>query len=136
MKKLDKQNNPEYKDWLKSIKTKIYSVQLKAAVSVNTELLQFYWELGADIVEKQKMTTWGSGFLKQLSNDLLIEFPDMKGFSKRNLEQIRRWYRFWIESEAIAKQPASQLRKDILEKIIKIPWWHNVVIVSKCGSHT
>jgi len=63
---------------------------LKAAVAVNQELLRFYWELGADIVERQKNAAWGSGFLRQLSMDLMVEFPDMKGFSKRNLEQIRR----------------------------------------------
>jgi len=116
----------DYKQWLKELKQRFRKAQLKAAVSVNRELLQFYWGLGADIVEKQKSAAWGSGFLKQLSQDMQTEFPDVKGFSKRNLEQIRRWYLFWIQDEAIAKQAASQLTQ--------IPWWHNVVIVSKCQS--
>jgi predicted nuclease of restriction endonuclease-like (RecB) superfamily len=93
-------------------------------VSVNTALLEFYWELGADIVEKQKDTAWGTGFLKQLSQDLMAEFPDIKGFSKRNLEQIRRWYLFYSNDLQIAKQAATQL--------FLVPWWHNVIIVSKC----
>ena len=116
----------DYKQWLKELKQRFRRAQLKAAVSVNSELLQFYWGLGAGIVEKQKTAAWGSGFLRQLSQDMRAEFPDVKGFSKRNLEQIRRWHLFWIQDDTIAKQPASQL--------MQIPWWHNVVIVSKCQS--
>lgn len=79
-----------YTNWLKELKEKVRLVQLKAAVRVNTELLGFYWSLGRDIVEKQKSAKWGDGFLKQLSQDLTDEFPDMKGFSKRNLELMRK----------------------------------------------
>ncbi len=90
----------EYRDWLKEIKQRLQQAQVKAAVQVNTALLTFYWELGADIVERQKSAKWGSGFLKQLSADLMAEFPDMKGFSRRNLEHIRRWYLFYAEGFA------------------------------------
>lgn len=114
----------DYLEWLKELKKKIRQSQLKAAVAVNTALLEFYWGLGADIVGKQKSAKWGSGFLERLSQDLMAEFPDMKGFSKRNLEQIRRWYLFYNTELEFAKQPATQL--------FNIPWWHNVVIVSKC----
>jgi len=118
----------DYKVWLSELKQKFQQTQLKAAVQVNTTLLEFYWALGKDIVEKQADSNWGSGFLKKLSHDLMSEFPDVKGFSKRNLEQIRRWYMFWTAHASIAKQPASQL--------MQIPWWHNVVIVSKCKTQT
>ncbi len=112
--------NEDYSVWLKELKNKVRLVQIKAAVKVNSELLQFYWELGADIVEKQATAKWGDGFLSNLSHDLMVEFPEMKGFSKRNLEQIRKWYCFWSAQEEIAKQLATQ-----------IPWWHNVVIITK-----
>lgn len=112
--------NNDYSSWLKELKNKIRTVQIKAAVQVNTEMLLFYWELGADIVKKQAHATWGDGFLSRLSRDLIEEFPDVKGFSKRNLELIRKWYSFWLENESIAKQLATQ-----------IPWWHNVVIITK-----
>lgn len=115
--------NAEYKNWLIGIKQSFLQTQLKAAVSVNSTLLEFYWQLGSEIVEKQRSSQWGDGFLNQLSHDLMTELPDVKGFSKRNLEQIRRWYRFWSEPPVIAKQPASQL--------VQIPWWHNVVISTK-----
>jgi hypothetical protein len=57
----------DYSSWLKELKSKIRSVQIKALVKVNTEMLDFYRELGADIVEMQNATKWGDGFLKQLS---------------------------------------------------------------------
>ena len=85
----------EYKEFIQKIKAKARQAQIKASVKVNSTLLEFYWELGADIVEKQKTASWGSGFLKQMSHDLMIEFPEMKGFSKRNLELIRKWYLFY-----------------------------------------
>ena len=126
----------DYSAWLKELKNKVRLVQIKAAVKVNSELLQFYWEMGQDIVDKQKKTKWGDGFLKQLSIDLLSEFPDMKGFSKRNLEHIRKWYRFWSKNTSIAKQLATQIDSSYPPQnndipIFQIPWWHNVVIITK-----
>jgi predicted nuclease of restriction endonuclease-like (RecB) superfamily len=116
----------EYKAWVVELKSRLRSMQLKAAISVNSALLEFYWELGAEIVERQKSSTWGDGFLKQLSQDLMADFPEMKGFSKRNLEQIRRWYIFYGSDSSIAQQPVAQLAQ--------IPWGHNLLIVSKCQS--
>ena len=120
-------NTANYRQWLGELKTRFRQVQLKAAVAVNTAMLQFYWELGADMVAKQTQFAWGSGFLTQLSADLNKEFPNVAGFSKRNLEQIRRWHAFWSQTPSIAQQPASQL--------MGIPWWHHVVILSKCKQH-
>ncbi|WP_331344768.1 DUF1016 N-terminal domain-containing protein [Cellvibrio sp. UBA7661] len=118
--------NSEYTHWLKGIKQSFLQTQLKAAISVNTSLLEFYWQLGGEIIEKQKNAQWGDGFLNQLSQDLISEFPDIQGFSKRNLELIRRWVRFWSEA-SIAKQAVSQLPL--------IPWGHNIAIMQKCKNH-
>ncbi|OQW98196.1 MAG: hypothetical protein BWK74_05135 [Desulfobacteraceae bacterium A6] len=151
----------EYQQWLADIKEKARKTQIKAAVKVNTELLNFYWELGTDILEKQANAKWGDGFLLQLSKDLMSEFPDMKGFSKRNLELIRQWYLFYSQdsrTDQIAKQPVSQLRMEqkiqqpveqitqrtalqlsadrvvqpAIPQITQIPWGHNIAIISKC----
>lgn len=119
-------SSPEYRQWLGDLKTRFRQVQLKAAVAVNTELLHFYWELGADIVAQQTSQAWGSGFLDALSHDLRQEFPDMKGFSLRNLKYISQWYRYWHEA-AIGQQPVAQL--------LTIPWGHNLAIMSKCQNH-
>ncbi len=101
----------DYTNWLAELKTRVRQSQLKAVVAVNQELLKFYWELGSDIVEKQKSSAWGTGFLKQLSRDLITEFPDMKGFSERNLKYVRQWFLFYSESASIGQQPVAQLRQ-------------------------
>lgn len=113
----------DYRHRLIAIQSRIRSVQIKAALAVQTELLQFYWDLGADIVERQKSSNWGDGFLKQLSTDLMAEFPDMKGFSERNLKYIRQWFLFYRDLHAIRQQVVAQL--------CAIPWGHNLVIISK-----
>jgi len=116
----------DYRQWLGQLKTSFRQVQLKAAVAVNTELLQFYWQLGADIAAQQAEQRWGSGFLQRLSQDLMQEFPEVKGFSLRNLKYIRQWHAFW-QAASIGQQAVAQLTA--------IPWGHNLVIVSKCTSH-
>jgi len=118
--------NIEYKSWLAELKQKFLQTQLKAAVKVNVALLEFYWDLGADIVVKQKNSSWGDGFLNELSHDLMTEFPDVKGFSGRNLAFIRQWYLFWNQQPSIVKQLVSQLTQ--------IPWGHNLKIIAKCNN--
>ncbi|MFH1798149.1 MAG: PDDEXK nuclease domain-containing protein [Candidatus Omnitrophota bacterium] len=117
-------NNKEYKQWLLELKNKIQKAQIKAAIKVNTELLLLYWEMGADIVKKQKNAKWGEGFIEQLSSDLMREFPDMKGFSRSNLMYIRQWYLFYSSDKAIVQQLVGQL--------VEIPWGHNIAIITKC----
>ena len=75
----------EYKIWLSEVKAKIQSSQIKAAVSVNSALIEFYWDLGKMITLKQQQSNWGNKLIEQLSKDLKIEFPGMAGFSRTNL---------------------------------------------------
>jgi predicted nuclease of restriction endonuclease-like (RecB) superfamily len=134
----------DYSVWLKELKNKVRLVQIKAAVKVNSELLQFYWELGADIVEKQATAKWGDGFLKQLSIDLSSEFPDMRGFSLSNLKYIKQWYLFYSQKIEKSQQAVGQISSQALlhsekpiaqqavSQITQIPWGHNIAIISKC----
>ncbi len=117
-----------YKDWLKNVKQIFLQTQLKAAVSVNSALLEFYWQLGGEIIEKQKISQWGEGFLTQLSHDLSQEFPNVKGFSLRNLKYIRQWYKFYTYASEIGQQAVAQLTQ--------IPWGHNIAIISKSQNQT
>jgi predicted nuclease of restriction endonuclease-like (RecB) superfamily len=112
--------NDDYRAFILDIKQRIRTAQIKAAVAVNRELLKLYWELAERIVSKQQESSWGDGFLAQMSRDLKDEFPDMKGFSKRNLELMRQWYRFWEQEPAITQQLVAQ-----------IPWGHNIAIITK-----
>jgi len=120
---------PEYKNWLTELKNRLLTVQLKAAVTVNKQLLEFYWQLGADIVTKQNESQWGDGLIKQLSHDLMTEFPEMKGFSVSNLKYMRQWYSFYSEHHrVIGQQPVGQLpepdKPDFIQQITAIPWGH------------
>ncbi len=114
----------EYHKFIQEIKQRIKSSQIKAALSVNQELLHLYWEIAQRVVEKQKQTLWGDGFIEKMSKDLKAEFPTLKGFSKRNIELMRQWYIFWKDTDSIAKQLATQ-----------IPWWHNIIIITKIKNH-
>lgn len=118
----------EYKSWIGELKQRIRQSQIKAAVKVNTELLQLYWGLGKDIVERQKAAQWGDGFLKQLSEDLMVEFPEMNGFSVRNLQQIVKWYSFYSQEFIITKQVVSQFEQDFFS----VPWGHHILIMQRC----
>lgn len=124
-----------YNDWLRSLKQQVRQSQLKAKVAVNHALISLYWELGKQIIEKQTGSVWGSGFLGQLSKDLQKEFPEMSGFSKRNLELIRQWYLFYAEG-LITKQAVSQMDTikqwmNFVDKLSLIPWGHHVKLVQK-----
>ena len=120
-----------YKDWLADIKARVRNAQIKAAVKVNTELLDLYWWLGGDIVEKQKKSKWGDGLLVRLSKDLMAEFPDMKGFSVSNLKYIKQWFLFYSQSTVIGQQAVGQIAKQLVSQIKQIPWGQNIIIVSR-----
>ena len=80
---------PEYKEWVKELKEKVQASQIKAALSVNQELLDLYWEFGKSISEKLKKTDWGSGIVESLAADLQKEMPNQRGFSRTNLFSMK-----------------------------------------------
>jgi len=117
--KLDKQHI-EYIEWLDSLKDKIGKAQIKAAISVNSELILLYWEIGKELYEKQENQGWGNTIVENLSKDLKTEFPNMKGFSRRNLFYMKSLYTFYKSDFEIVQQLVAQ-----------IPWGHNIKIISK-----
>ena len=110
--------NRDFKSWVSQLKQDIRSAQIKAAIKVNTELLRLYWRMGADICEKQKSASWGDGWLKELSRELMTEFPDMKGFSHRNLQYIRQWYLFYNQENTIVQQVVAYLHRLIWQQLV------------------
>lgn len=123
----------EYKNWLIDIKSKIRSTQIKAAISVNSTLIEFYWDLGKMISEKENI--WGSNLLKKLSVDLQIEFPQMSGFSETNLKYCRLFYNYFELSPLAGDENDSkcpQAGDELLRKqIVQIPWGHIKLIINK-----
>jgi predicted nuclease of restriction endonuclease-like (RecB) superfamily len=114
------ESSKEYRDWLNQIKSKIHSVQIKAALEVNKSLLSLYWTLGKMIVDKQTESGWGNAVVERLSIDLKKGFPEMKGFSRANLFSIRKWYLFYSVQD-----------KKVQQLVGQIPWGHNILIINK-----
>lgn len=81
-----------YSQFIKSIKEKIRSAQLKASVAVNQQLIKLYWELGRDVVERQEKEKWGSKVIERIAKDLQNEFPGIEGFSRTNIFRMRAFY--------------------------------------------
>jgi len=107
----------DYKQWLTDLKSRIRQSQIKAAIKVNEELLRLYWDLGQDIVARLLEAAWGSGFFEQLSKDLRSEFPDMQGFSERNLLYIKRFYQFYTQDNTILKQVVEEIPHQVAAEI-------------------
>lgn len=111
-----------YVDLLDSLKRKIREAQLKAVINVNKELIFLYWEIGKSILERQKQEGWGSKVIERLSKDLMNSFPEMKGFSPRNLKYMRRFAEDYSDF-SIVQVPLAQ-----------ITWYHNITLLDKVGS--
>ncbi len=137
-------SDARYVEWLADVKTRFRQSQIKASVRVNTSMLEFYWSIGRDLVALRAEECWGAGVVKQFALDMRQAFPDITGFSDSNIKYIKRWYSFYYERVAKSQQVADQIgtggsqqAADQLEmpKIFgQVPWFHHVLIISKCQS--
>ena len=109
----------EYAEFIETLKADIQKSQIKAALAVNRELVLLYWRIGNGILAKQKELGWGAKVVEQISRDLRLAFPAMKGFSRTNLLYMRRFADTYPDDEFV-QQLAGQ-----------IPWFHNCVILDK-----
>lgn len=124
----------EYQQWLANLKKRIKQSQIKAAVKVNTELLELYWSIGSDIVKKQTESDWGDGIIEQLSLDLRLAFPDIKGFSSRNLWYMKKWFLFYSGENIKLHQVGAESSSKMPQFVAEIPWRHHTEIITKCKS--
>jgi predicted nuclease of restriction endonuclease-like (RecB) superfamily len=106
-----------YEDFLKDLKDRIRSAQIRAALSVNRELVLLYWTIGRDILIRQRQHGWGAKVVDRLAGDLRREFPEMAGLSLRNLKYMR----------ALAEAYPDQ--QFVQQAVAQIPWGHNVRIL-------
>lgn len=113
-------SNSAYQDFLKAIKAQVLQSRGQAARAINRSLIDLYWSLGELIVERQEALGWGKAVVEQLSSDLKAEFPDMRGFSPRNLWDMKRFY------EAYSGAP-----EFLRQLVAEIPWSHNILIMQR-----
>ena len=121
-----------YQQWFGELKSRLRSHQVKAAMHVNTEMLEFYWSLGRDLVQKKAETQWGTGVVEQLSLDLKDAFPGVKGFSTTNIWYSKKWYLFYNEELIKLHQPGGEI--PMPKEFGAVPWRHHVEIITKCQS--
>lgn len=112
-------NNATYLDLLDGLKQRIRAAQVKAAIAVNQELILLYWQLGREILARQQAEGWGSKVIERLSQDLKRAFPEIKGFSTRNLKYMRAFAEAWPDEQMVHQLGA------------QIPWRHNCVLLDK-----
>ncbi|MCK7578593.1 MAG: DUF1016 N-terminal domain-containing protein [Chromatiales bacterium] len=79
----------DYADWLSNIKNRVAAARQRAALAANAELVQLYWQIGHELLQRQQAAQWGDKMLDRLASDLREAFPEMKGFSARNLKYMR-----------------------------------------------
>ena len=152
-------NVEEYKTWIGGITRRYKQSQIKAAISVNVEMLKFYFALGADIVRMEKDQPWGSKFMQRVSADLKSWMPEAKCFSKVNLYYMVRFFNLYApmpivqqvaeqsrttfdSDSAIVRQNAEQLAlqsfmttyPNVCQIVFSVPWGHHMVIMDKFSS--
>jgi predicted nuclease of restriction endonuclease-like (RecB) superfamily len=96
--------------------------QQRAVIAANSEMIALYWQIGRDILERQNKQGWGAKVVDRLASDLCREFPDMKGFSPRNLKYMRLFAETWTDEQFVQ------------QVIAQIPWGHNLEILTKIKS--
>jgi len=108
-----------YSEWLADLKTRIHTAQQRASLAVNRELVLLYWQIGRDILARQAEQGWGAKVIERLAQDLRASFPDMKGFSPRNLKYMRSFAEAWPEAEFVQ------------EVLAQLPWYHQLALLDK-----
>lgn len=133
-----------YGELLEDLKKRIREAQVKAALSVNRELIALYWHIGRSIVERQRAEGWGKAVVERLAGDLQKSFPGLAGFSARNIWHMRSFYLAYEPegrklkqsvSESVRAKPAQSARESepetLPQAVSEIPWGHNIALLQK-----
>lgn len=122
-------NGPEYSALLGRLKDRFHRSRIKAAIKVNTEMLEFYWAMGREISQLYRHAKYGSAFYDCLSLDLKTAFPNQSGFSTTNIKYSKRWYEFYSQLDTNRQQVADDF--EMPADFGRVPWFHHVVIFTR-----
>ena len=141
----------DYRNWISELKKRYHSTQIKAAVAVNSAMLEFYWSLGADISRMYPGKKRNLNFFEKLSNDLRLGIDNPKGLSSRNLKYALAFYQLFSYRQQVVADKANgncliEVEKDEkgtaylqqvvadndISELVKVPWGHHTVILGKC----
>ncbi|HSW62287.1 MAG TPA: PDDEXK nuclease domain-containing protein [Dissulfurispiraceae bacterium] len=113
---------PDYAEWLAELKQSIRLERLRVVLASNSAMVLRYWDIGQRVLAKQETQGWGARIIDRLASDLREAFPDMKGFSPRNLKYMRAFAAAWPD-RAIVQAPLAQLT-----------WYHNIALLEKLNT--
>ncbi len=112
-----------YDRFLNDLKNRIRSARVRVALAINRELISLYWQIGTDILQRQKEEGWGTKVIERLATDLKQEFPNVGGFSSRNLKYMRAFAEAYPDEQIVQRYAA------------QIPWRHNQILLDKLKSY-
>ena len=126
-----------YAAWIADLKRRYHATQIKAAVSVNSAMLEFYWTLGRDISEKYSKTEiYGTQFFNRVSVDLRRGIPNATGFSQQNLRYCQHFYELYsdvVNFPQVVGKSSAEAEHGLIDSLLAIPWGHHRFIIDKCG---
>lgn len=134
----------DYLHWIGELKKRYRATQIKAAVAVNSAMIEFYWNLGKDISERYPGKRRGLDFFGKLSRDLQQAIPESGSFSTRNLKYMLAFFEMYAYRQQLVADKGSQgyvqqlvadkELRTIVSDLVCVPWGHHVQILSKCAS--
>ena len=131
----------EYKEWIAELSSRYRKSQIKAAVKVNQAMLQFYWELGRDVVEMHIEERWGESVINCLASDLKNE--GITGLSPRSIYYCKSFYLLYYQYVNILPQNVAKIKDETLPQVVakissdlfSVPWGHHRYIIDKCSDN-
>ena len=106
----------EFKKIMVSIKQDIKTTQIRTFQNVNNEMINLYYRIGKTLYENSK---YGNSFIKKISESLKIEYPNLKGYSPRNLNYMKLFYQEYKDD------------LNLQQLVANLPWGHNIILFEK-----
>ena len=108
-----------YMKFIEEIKTQIQTRRLSVVMNANSSMICLYWTIGKAILDKQQAEGWGAKVIDRMAKDLKDAFPEMSGFSPRNIKYMRKFAECWPDYEFVQRVVA------------QIPWRSNITLMDK-----
>ncbi len=108
-----------YLQFIEEIKKEIQKQRVSVVMNANTSMICLYWNIGRAILKKQEEEGWGAKVIDRMSKDLKIAFPEMSGFSPRNIKYMRKFAQCWGDYEIVQRVVA------------QLPWRTNITLMDK-----
>ncbi len=97
----------------------IVAARQRAYQSINTTLIELYWQVGQYISRKIETAEWGDGIVPQLAQHLAQTQPGLRGFTRRNLFRMRQFFEAYRDDQIVSPL------------VTQLPWTQHLIILSQ-----